>query len=75
MMAVTYRYPVASLVPDGIRALVGLVVTGFAARGALGRPLVWYGARGRGGAVRRLRRPSPRSGFALGCGSTTKASA
>ena len=24
----TYRYPVASLVPDGIRALVGLVVTG-----------------------------------------------
>ena len=27
-MAVTYRYPVASLVPDGVRALVGLVVTG-----------------------------------------------
>ena len=25
---VTYRYPAASLVPDGIRALVGLVVTG-----------------------------------------------
>ena len=27
-MAMTYRYPIASLVPDGIRALVGLVVTG-----------------------------------------------
>ena len=27
-MAVTYRYPVASLVPDGVRALVGLVFTG-----------------------------------------------
>ena len=28
VMAVTYRYPVASLVPDGIRALVGLVAMG-----------------------------------------------
>ena len=27
-MTVTYRYPVASLVPDGIRALVGLALTG-----------------------------------------------
>ena len=27
-MPVTYRYPVASLVPDGIRALAGLAITG-----------------------------------------------
>lgn len=27
-MAVTYRYPVASLVPDGLRALAGLAFTG-----------------------------------------------
>ena len=28
VMAVTYRYPVASLVPDGLRALAGLAFTG-----------------------------------------------
>ena len=27
-MALTYRYPAASLAPDGVRALVGLVITG-----------------------------------------------
>ena len=27
-MALTYRYPAASLVPDGVRAIVGLLITG-----------------------------------------------
>ena len=36
-----YRYPVASLVPDGVRALVGLVVTGVPLAGLSVAP--WFG--------------------------------